>query len=201
MSTAKPDKRRNKHTDHEPDNHLIAHAALTLLGQKGWSALTAETLAKTAKITPATAHAFLKSPCHTMNKLTAYITHENLGNYRHDAAASPRDSLFDILMIRFDVLQKYRAGILALSREARTNPKLAAALTNAMSAPIMALLQATQIAPITPLHKLGFAAIYAATLWVWQRDDTTDCARTMAALDGHLRRTEKLMLKFIPQSS
>lgn len=201
MNTAKPHKRRDKRTDRDPDDLLIAHAALIVLGQKGWGALTTETLAKTAKIAPAIAQEFLKSPCHTLHKLTDYITHENLDHYRHDATASPRDSLFDILMIRFDVLQKYRAGILALSREARTNPKLAAALTNAMAAPITALLQATQITPITPLHKLGLAAIYATTLWVWQRDDTTDCARTMAALDGHLRRTEKLMLKFIPQNS
>jgi hypothetical protein len=36
----------------------------------------------------------------------------------------------------------------------------------------------------------GLAAIYAATLRDWLKDDTTDKSRTMAALDGRLRRAE-----------
>jgi hypothetical protein len=36
----------------------------------------------------------------------------------------------------------------------------------------------------------ALAAIYAATLRDWLKDDTTDKSPTMAALDGRLRRAE-----------
>jgi hypothetical protein len=38
----------------------------------------------------------------------------------------------------------------------------------------------------------GLAAIYLATLRIWLRDDSPDMAKTMASLDGHLRRVEAL---------
>jgi hypothetical protein len=36
----------------------------------------------------------------------------------------------------------------------------------------------------------GLAAIYLATLRVWLKDDSPDMAKTMASLDGYLRRVE-----------
>jgi hypothetical protein len=41
----------------------------------------------------------------------------------------------------------------------------------------------------------GLALIYLATLRVWLRDESADKARTMAALDTQLRRTEALVLR------
>ena len=38
----------------------------------------------------------------------------------------------------------------------------------------------------------GLAAIYLATLRVWLRDESPDMAKTMASLDGYLRRVEGL---------
>ncbi len=39
-------------------------------------------------------------------------------------------------------------------------------------------------------------AVYLATLRVWLQDESNDQARTMAALDGHLRRSESLPGRF-----
>ena len=43
------------------------------------------------------------------------------------------------------------------------------------------------------LRVKGLMAIYLATLRVWLRDETNDLAKTMAALDGQLRRVEALI--------
>jgi hypothetical protein len=40
------------------------------------------------------------------------------------------------------------------------------------------------------LRTKGLGAIYLATMRDWFRDDSTDKARTMAALDARLRRAE-----------
>jgi hypothetical protein len=43
------------------------------------------------------------------------------------------------------------------------------------------------------LRAKGLMAINLATLRVWLRDDSADMAKTMAALDGYLRRVESLL--------
>ena len=42
----------------------------------------------------------------------------------------------------------------------------------------------------------GLMAIHLATMRVFLRDESMDLAKTMAALDGHLRRVEGLIQRF-----
>jgi ubiquinone biosynthesis protein COQ9 len=97
-------------------------------------------------------------------------------------------------MQRFDALQGYLAGMLSLIRTTQRRPCLALALTRAVQHELHTVLAAVPVigAP-KPWQRLGLLAIYSATMLVWQRDDSPDLARTMAALDGHLRRTELLV--------
>jgi hypothetical protein len=44
--------------------------------------------------------------------------------------------------------------------------------------------------PIGWLRCKGLAAVWLAALCTWVKDDSPDHARTMAALDGNLRRVE-----------
>ncbi len=171
----------------------LAHAALNLIGKKGWAGCTPAALAKSAKVPLPAAQQFLESPCHALRALTAYISRLTLQDYRYEPGNSPRDALFELLMLRFDVLQRYRDGARVLLAAALHEPPLAAALLAALPAQMDAMLDAAHIAPRTPLHVLGLCGIYTATLWVWQRDMSDDLDRTMAALDGHLRRTEALL--------
>jgi len=178
----------------------LAAATLNLAGKSGWTALTAAQLAKTAKVPTQVATDFLAQPCTTLRDLADYITRLVAQDYHPDPQATPRDALFELLMLRFDILQKYRRGILALIHAARRDPALALALAASMPPQITVMLEQAKITPITPLHQPGLLSIYAATLHVWQQDNSHDLARTMATLDGHLRRTEKLLQKFSPKS-
>lgn len=171
----------------------LAHAALVLIGKKGWAGCTPAALAKSAKAPLPAAQQFLESPCNALRALAAYISRLTLRDYQHDTAVSPRDALFELMMLRFDVLQQYRAGMRVLLAAAIQQPPLAAALFAALPEQMNAMLDAADIKPRTPLHTLGLCGIYTATLWVWQRDMSADLDRTMAALDGHLRRTEALL--------
>jgi hypothetical protein len=46
------------------------------------------------------------------------------------------------------------------------------------------------------LRAKGLAGVYLATFRVWLLDDSADMAKTMAALDGYLRRIEGLLRRF-----
>lgn len=174
----------------------IVTAALTLAGAQGWTSLSPATLAKTAKVKPAEAAAFLENLPRAMCRIAAYVTVEAHRSYRHDPRNTPREALFDLLMQRFDVLQRHRAGFVALERAARRKPSLAAAIMAALSQQSPDLLRTAHIensAPRGTMQRAGLGLIYLAALRVWLRDDSPDLAHTMKALDRALAWAERLM--------
>jgi AcrR family transcriptional regulator len=105
----------------------------------------------------------------------------------------PRDRLFDLMMRRFDALQTYKATLDVLRRELLGDPATALCAGASLSRSMRWMLEAAEI-PTSGVRgaiavKLA-AAAYLCAMRVWQRDDSQDLARTMAALDARLRRIE-----------
>lgn len=181
----------------QPLPDRLADAALHVAA-RGWAQVTAARLAKTASCTAGEAADFLSNPCQTMRSIAGFITRQTLKNYTPDNQSSPRDALFELLMLRFDVLQSYRAGILAIAESGKRDATLAMALAAAQPPQWQAMLLAARIRQITPLHLAGLGAIYVCALQSWHHDTSTDMSKTMATLDKQLRRAERLcdLLRF-----
>lgn len=102
-----------------------------------------------------------------------------------------RDLLFEMLMRRIDVLQRHRAGVIALLRAVPFDPPLAAFLTAANLNSMSWILSAAGVNTRGPLGRLrckGLLGVWLWTLRAWIRDESPDLATTMAALDDALRR-------------
>lgn len=178
------------------DNARQVIALLTLAGRHGWHAVTPAKFAKAAGITAKAATAFLADPAQTMRTIADYVTAAAQQDYRHDPRNTPREALFEILMLRFDIVQRHHAGFLALHSAARRDPRLTAMIVQALYSQGDAILSSARIKVDLPqalLVRIGLAGITGATLCVWRRDDSPDLAKTMAALDRQLRRAEQLM--------
>jgi AcrR family transcriptional regulator len=106
----------------------------------------------------------------------------------------PRDRVFDLLMRRFDALQPYRGAIEVLGRELPTDPLAAITGGAGLLRSVAWMLETAGISADGLGGALAVkltAAAYMATVRVWLRDDTTDFAPTMAALDRRLRGIER----------
>lgn len=171
----------------------LARATL-LVAAQGWEQVTVATLSKTAPCTASEATDFLRKPCHVMRSLADYITRQALQSFAPDNQSSPRDAIFELLMLRFDVLQSFRGGILAIAEASKNDSTMALALALAQPPQWQAMLRAVKIHEVTPLHLAGLGAIYACTLQVWRHDTSTDLSKTMATLDKQLRRAERLSI-------
>jgi len=105
----------------------------------------------------------------------------------------PRDRLFDLLMRRFDALQPCKPAFDVLRRELPRDPVTALCVGASVLRSMRWMLEAAEIptdgAWGAIAVKLATAA-YLSAMRVWQRDDSPDLARTMAALDARLRRIE-----------
>ncbi|GBQ32502.1 TetR family transcriptional regulator [Gluconacetobacter sacchari] len=106
-----------------------------------------------------------------------------------------REQLFDALMRRFDVLQQYREGVRAVMRALPFDPALALflAATTAQSMRWMAGAAGLDTSgPLGALRLQGLIGVWTYTMRAWERDDTEDMSRTMAALDQALDRAGRL---------
>lgn len=171
----------------------VFEAALKLAAERGWSAIALADIAAAAELSLADLYAAYPSKTAILEALSRDVDRRVLAGVEVDATETPRDRLFDVLMKRFDALSAYRDGLAAIARDARRDPVMVLCGTGQLLRSMAAMLEAASISSAGlagALRTKGLAAIYLATLRDWFRDDTADKAKTMAALDGRLRRAE-----------
>jgi len=171
----------------------VFEAALTLAAERGWSGIALADIATAAGLSLADLYAAYPSKTAILEALSRDIDRRVLADAEIDAAETARDRLFDVLMKRFDALAAYRDGLAAIARDARRDPLMVLCGAGQLLRSMAAMLEAAGISSAGlagAIRAKGLAAIYLATLRDWFRDDTADKAKTMAALDGRLRRVE-----------
>ena len=110
-----------------------------------------------------------------------------------DPEETTRDRLFDVMMRRYDALRPYRTAVAAVHRAARRDPALALALAPALRRSMAAMLEAAAVPSDGipgAVRQMGLLAVHEAVSRVFENDDSADLSKTMAALDGRLKRAE-----------
>ena len=121
---------------------------------------------------------------------------------------SPRERLFDVIMLRFEAMENVRAGALSMMRDRDRTPRLLLQMPrhradSAHWALASAGLDDDSGAPLG-LKIAAVAFVIAQTERAWRKDKHGDFALTMAALDKSLRAAEERMLrlqKYMPGKS
>ena len=112
---------------------------------------------------------------------------------------SPRERLFDVIMLRFEAMETFRAGAVSMMRDRDRTPRLLLKLPrrraeSAHWALVSAGLDDDSGAPLS-LKIAAVAVVIAQTERAWRKDKHGDFALTMAALDKSLRAAEARMLQ------
>ena len=113
---------------------------------------------------------------------------------RSDPEETARDRLFDVMMRRYDALRPHRAALGAIRRAGTRDPLLALALGPALRRSMAAMLEAASLPSdglSGALRQNGLLAIHYAVSRVFDRDETADLSKTMAALDSRLKMAER----------
>lgn len=181
----------------EIPDHVI-DTALALAAERGWSGLSLAEIAAEAKLPLSKVYPHFASKQEILaafsRRIDAAVLAEELD--ADDLEESARDRLFDVMMRRFDALQPHKAALANILYDGLRNPLDGLAGAPQLARSLRWMLEAAGIGTggvKGALRVKGLAAIYLATLRVWLRDDSPDLAKTMATLDGHLRRAESLL--------
>jgi AcrR family transcriptional regulator len=180
----------------EPDDaNRIIDATVALIPTTGWRGLSLAAIAAAAELPILRVYRIFQSKqailCAFHRRIDETVLAEPPAA---EADERPRDRLFDLLMRRFDALQPHKAALEVLRRELPGNPLTALCTGASLLRSMRWMLEAAEV-PTGGVRGLVAvklaAAAYLSTMRIWQRDDSPDLGRTMAALDARLRRIER----------
>lgn len=180
----------------KPANEAALDAFLGLIAEKGFADVALRDVAEAAGLGLADLYRLYRDKVALVAAFMARIDAEVLAGTasRKDPEETARDRLFDVMMRRYDALRPHRAALGAIRRAGTRDPMLALALGPALRRSMAAMLEAAAVPSDGlggALRQNGLLAIHYAVSRVFDRDETTDLSKTMAALDGRLKMAER----------
>lgn len=168
-------------------------AALELAGEKGWAALTLKEIAEKAKLELSDFHG-LADKSDLADAVEPFFD-KAMSAEALDMEEAPRTRLFEAVMLRFEAMEDYRAGLISLMKHRETSPQrllelASARKTSAEWALVCAGLDGSRDAPLI-LKSVNVAFAMAMAERAWRKETSADFTRTMAALDKALREAEE----------
>ena len=173
-------------------------AALDLAASRPWSVIPLTDIAAKAKLSLSDFHG-VASREDLVEALDGYFDKAMSAEGVPDEA-SPRERLFDVIMLRFEAMEPYRAGLVNIMKFRETSLTHVVRLPNHRHASAAWALASAGLdhdggAPAS-LKRIGIALVIAQAERAWRRETSGDFALTMAALDKGLRRAEDRLGQF-----
>lgn len=176
---------------------VILDAALKLIGREGWRELSLGKIARDADIPLADLYKYVRGKPALLAAFSRRIDLAVLADAGEvDLNGTPRDRLFDVLMLRFEAMEPYRDVIRVLRKELPRDPLALLTLARAGRRAFAWSMEAAGLpsdgfSGAAQSRLLGY--VFLRVLDVWLDDDPADLAQTMAALDRRLRRVERFL--------
>jgi len=172
----------------------ISIAALELAGERGWSTLTLKDIAERADLGLAEVYQATSSKLDVLIAIQRELDDMLRASVEpFDPHDTPRDRIFDVVMVSLETLEPHRHGVEAIYRALLKDPVTFVLLlptchTAMRSIAVLSGLETGGLKGRFTADGLGL--IWFNTFRVWLEDDAAELAKTMAELDKSLRRLE-----------
>lgn len=182
----------------------VFKACLCIIEREGWETFTFAKAAQESGISLSVFHKHFSTPSDVMVHLFHKIDNQVLKTFdRSSETLSPKDTLFDILMSRFDAALPYKPVLKNFWHGWIFSPSDAPTLACHGFSSITWMLEAAGLSArgLTGILRVqGLMALYLLTLRTWLTDDSPDMGKTMIFLDKGLSKLERAasFLNFIP---
>lgn len=168
-------------------------AALELAETRPWSALTLSDIAAAAGLTLNDFHGL--ASVESLAEAAERHFDKAMSGEGIDLEETPRERLFDVIMLRFEAMEERRAGVLSLVQYREQSPlrlarHLAARKASADWALVSAGLDGADQAVPRDIRSVAVAYAMAQAERAWRKETDPGFARTMSKLDEELRKLE-----------
>jgi len=172
----------------------VVLAALRLAAERPWRDVALRDIADASEATLADLRSDFGSKTAVVVAINRELDRLVISKTFRTTAGQPvRDTLFEVVMSRFDAMQPYKSAIRSIVRDAGGADR---ALIGSLIRSQHWMLQAAGIdteGGIGRARVWGLASIYGDVFRTWLDDEDPGMARTMAALDRRLRSGERTM--------
>jgi len=180
----------------KPPNEVALDTFLGLIAEKGFASVSLRDVAAASGLGIAELYKLYPGKVALVSAFMARIDSEVLAATpaELDPEETTRDRLFDVMMRRYDALKPYREASGAIRRAAARDPVLALSLGPALRRSMALMLEAAAVPSdglAGALRQNGLLAIHYAVSRTFDRDESADLSKTMAALDGRLKSAER----------
>lgn len=195
-------RKANNHAKEEGMKEKVFQACLDVIEKEGWKAFTFSKASQNSGIPLSAFHSHFSVPFDVMVHMFHKIDEEVLKNQGLSEGLSPKDTLFDILMIRFDMATPYKAVIKSFWKDTLTNPKDISSVACQGCTSMAWMLEAAGLNSQGfkgTLRVQGLTLLYLLTLKTWLHDNSPDQGKTMIFLDKGLEKLERIapLLNFL----
>ncbi len=171
----------------------IIAAAMKLAADQAWDDVSLADIAREAGIGLADMRAHFSSKADILIGFTRKIDDQVLSMPTdRTSGQSVRDTLFEVLMNRFDALMPYKAALRSIYDSGAIDPKLVFKLLNSQRW-MLAAAGVNNEGVGGAIRSVGLSGVYGRTFRVWLSDDDPGMAKTMSQLDQGLRNGERLL--------
>lgn len=176
-----------------PPPDLLA-TAMDVIAERGWTRFAFAEVAARARCTLVDVRRDFVNRGAILDALSRRLDEGMLDIDRAELADLPsRDRVFELIMRRFDAMAPMRAGLTRLLRDAGRDPELVLMTACRLDRSLTWLQDAAGLRAHglrARCQRRFLTLVYLQALRVWSSDDSSDLAKTMAALDKQLRRIE-----------
>ena len=179
------------------NNNKIAQITLKILKIKSWKNLSLEEVKKKSKIK--NFDKLIKHKKDLLKKINQYFDYKLSLESSKIEKSNNKDMIFEVIMMRFDILQIYRKEIKSVFNSFKKKPQdLVFFLPNLLDS-IVFMLGLTEISTKGLRGKLkikGIFIVYLMGFLVWIKDETSSLEKTMTSIDSSLDQAGKI-IKFL----
>lgn len=168
-------------------------AALELAADRPWSALTLSDIAAASGLSLTDFHGI--ASVESLAEAVEAHFDKAMSSEDIDAEETPRERLFDVIMLRFEAMEAHRQGVLSLMKYREASPLRLAKLLVARKASadwalVSAGLDGSDQAVPRDVRAVAIAYAMAQAERAWRKETDPGFARTMSKLDEELRKLE-----------
>ena len=174
----------------------LAETTLLMLEKRSWNSIKIDEVYNKININKKNFQNKVDNKRDLLRNINHYFDFK-LHNITNSIDQSTRkDMIFEIIMMRFDILQIYRKSIIKIFEFFKKKPQelvfLLPSLIESMIS--MAGLAKISVAGIKGNLKVkGLLVIYFSSFLVWTKDNSESLEKTMKSLDNYLDRSGKLL--------
>ena len=174
----------------------VARQTLKILKTREWESISVDMIFKNLKLKDRKNSKKIKNKNDILNNINKFFDDSMINEIKKIEKSTSRDMIFEIFMLRYDLLNQYRKSVLKIFNVFKSHPKNFIFLLPSFieSIEMMAKYANIKTKGFVGVVKLkGLLIIYFSTFLIWLNDESDSLERTMTSLDNSLNQIENVL--------